>query len=122
MTDKHISKQSMALLRGAMCATEKALPNTDPELIGGFFADLLDLWETGQTLDKKLNELVALRFPEDRDKLYDFLIWISAIQVDMGLFWTRGIRKDLPKLLRALDRLERRNAGKQKRTGRSKRA
>jgi hypothetical protein len=48
--------------------------------------------------------------------LHDALIWIEAIQLDMASFWIGEIKKDLPKLLRALDKLERkRRPRKQKR-------
>jgi hypothetical protein len=99
-------ERSLALMRKAICVVKEALPDTDPELIGGFFADLLDLWETGQKLDKELHRLTKLRFPEDREHLYDILIWISAIQVDMGSYWIGEVKKDIPKLLRALDKSE----------------
>jgi len=90
-------------MRNAISSTKKALPGTDPELIGGFFADLLDLWETGQKLDEQLQELTKLHFPRDRERLHEILIWISAIQIDMAAYWTGEIKKDLPKLLKALD-------------------
>lgn len=105
--DPVLVQQSLQLMRAAIRATKKALPGTDPELIGGFFADLLDLWETGQKLDKQLQKLEGLRFPRDRERLRDILIWISAIQIDMAAYWIGEINKDLPKLLQALDRLDR---------------
>jgi hypothetical protein len=101
-------EQSLLLMRKAICVVKEALPDTDPEVIGGFFADLLDLWETGQKLDKELHNLTKLRFPQDRERLRDILIWISAIQVDMASYWIGEVKKDLPRLLRALDKLERR--------------
>ena len=99
-------EKSLQLMRTATRVFKEALPETDPELIGGFFADLLDLWETGQKLDKELLKLQELRLPEDRERLRDILIWISAIQVDMASYWIDQIRKDLPKLMRELDKLE----------------
>jgi hypothetical protein len=99
-------QRSLYLMRIAIRVVKEALPDTDPELIGGFFADLLDLWETGQKLDKELHNLTKLRFPQDRERLRDILSWISAIQIDMASYWIGEVRKDLPKLLRALDRLE----------------
>jgi hypothetical protein len=107
MTDKDVIKRSLLLMRSCILAVEKALPNTDPELIGGFFADLLDLWETGQQLDRELKKLKKFRFPRDREKLYDVLIWIDAIQVDMASYWIGEVKKDGRKLRRALDKLER---------------
>jgi hypothetical protein len=96
-------QQSLHQMHAAIRAVKEALPDTDPELIGGFFADLLDLWETGQKLDKELHKLTELRFPQDRERLRDILIWISASQIDMASYWIGEIKKDLPKLLRALD-------------------
>ena len=100
----------------AISVLKKALPDTDPELIGGICAHLFDLWETGQTLDKRLKEICKLGFPQDKERLRDALIWIEAIQLDMASFWIGEVKKDLPKLLEALDRLERKpRPGKQKR-------
>ncbi len=109
-------KRSLSLMRVVMRALNRALPDTDRELIGGFCADLFDLWETGQTLEKKLKEICRMRFPRDSKKLYDTLIWVDAIQIDMGSYWIGEVKKDLPKLLRALDKLERKTPSrKQKR-------
>ena len=100
----------------AIRVVKKALPDTDPELVGGFYADLLDLWETGQKLDKELHNLTKLRFPQDRERLRHILLWISAIQIDMASYWIGEVKKDLPKLLTALDKLEGKpRSGKQKR-------
>jgi hypothetical protein len=106
-TDHALIRRSLRLMDRNIRVVKLALPGTDPELIGGFFANLLDLWETGQTLDKKVKEICKLRFPRDRGRLYDVLIWIEAIQVDMASFWIGEIKKDVPNLLRALDRLGR---------------
>jgi hypothetical protein len=106
-TDYALIRRSVRLMRRAIRVVKEALPDTDPDLIGGFFADLLDLWETGQTLDKKLKEICKLRFPRDRERFYDALIWIDAIQVDMASYWIGEVKKDGPKLRRALDGLER---------------
>jgi hypothetical protein len=115
-TDHALIRRSLRLMRRAIRVVGEALPDTDPELIGGFFANLLDLWETGQKLDKKVKEISRLRFPRDRERLYHILIWVDATQVDMASYWTAEVKKDLPKLLRALDRLERKpRPGKQER-------
>jgi hypothetical protein len=106
--DKLIER-SLVLMRKAICVVQEALPDTDPELIGGFFANLLDLWETGQKLDKELHRLAKLQFPQDREHLHDILIWIDAIQIDMGSFWISQVKKDIPKLLRALDKADRKS-------------
>jgi hypothetical protein len=114
-TDHALLERSIHLLRRASSVVKKALPDTDPELIGGFFANLLDLWETGQKLDKELQKLTKLRMPHDRERLRDILLWIEAIQLDMGSFWIREVKKDMSKLYKALDRLERRSVrGNQK--------
>jgi len=112
--DQVLTSQSVLLMRSAIRVFKEALPDTSPELIGGFFADLLDLWETGQRLDKELLKLKELRFPRDREQLRSFLIWISAIQIDMASFWIGGAKKYLPKLLRAVDRLENASSSKPK--------
>ena len=113
--DHVLTRRSVRLMNRAIRVVKEALPDTDTQLIGGFLANLFDLWETGQKLDKELHDLTKLRFPQDRERLEDILIWISAIQVDMASFWIGEVKKDLPKLRQALDRLERNpRPGKQK--------
>ena|SRR5271166_844116 len=107
MTDQDIVHESIVLMSSCIRVVQKALPHTDRKLIGGFFANLLDLWETGQQLDRELRKLKRFRFPQDREKLYGTLIWIDAIQVDMASYWINEVKKDGAKLRRALDRLER---------------
>lgn len=107
--DHALTKRSLDLMRPAIQTLTTALPATDPELIGGIFANLLDLWETGQKLDKELQKLKKLRLPKDRETLRSTLQWIDAIQLDMASYWIDEIKKDLPKLLKALDKLERRS-------------
>ncbi len=94
-------------MRPAIETVKAALPGTDPALIGGVLANLFDLWETGQTLDKKLRKLGKLRLPRDRQSLRNVLQWVEAIQLDMASYWISEIRKDLPEILSALDKLER---------------
>ena len=106
--DHALTQRSLDLMRPAIQTLTTALPATDPELIGGIFANLLDLWETGQKLDKELQKLKKLRLPKDREALRNTLQWIDAIQLDMASYWIEEIKKDLPKLLKALDKLERR--------------
>jgi hypothetical protein len=103
---QEIIKESLELMRAAIEMMKTAMPRTDPELIGGFFANLFDVWETGQELDMKLRELVTLQLPRDAKRVGDILTWVEAIQLDMGSFWIREVKKDLPKLRRAVDRLE----------------
>jgi hypothetical protein len=105
-TDRAVGRASAALMRTAIRVLKTALPDTDPELIGAFLANLLDLWETGQKLEKKLQKLKNLRFPRDQEVLRTVLLWIDAIQVDMASYWIAEVKRDLPKLLRALDKLE----------------
>jgi hypothetical protein len=105
-SDHALRQRSLDLMRPAIHKLTTALPKTDPELIGGILGHLLDLWETGQKLDKELQKLRKLRLPKDREALRNILQWIDAIQVDMASFWIGEIKKDLPKLFRALDHLE----------------
>jgi hypothetical protein len=105
--DHALTQRSLDLMRPAIQTLTTALPTTDPELIGGIFANLLDLWETGQKLDKELQKLTRFRLPKDREALRSALQWIDAIQLDMASYWIAEIKKDLPKLLKALDKLER---------------
>jgi len=105
--DRALMPRSLRLMHKVTDVLKQALPNLDTELIGGFAANLLDLWETGQELDRELNKLAKLRSHHDRERLRDALIWIDAIQVDMGSYWIGEVQKVLPKLLEGLDRQER---------------
>lgn len=106
--DPILEQRSHQLLLGVTRTLESALPNTDRELIGGFCANLLDRWETGQKLNTQLERLVRLRFPKDKEALRDALQWIEAIQLDMASYWIDEVKQDLSKLARALDQSERR--------------
>jgi hypothetical protein len=105
--NRGLVRRSLRLMNGIIHALKKAAPNLPPELVGGFAANLLDLWETGQKLDERLRELSRLHSPRDRERLRDCLIWIDAIQIDMGSYWIEEVEKVLPKILRGLDRQER---------------
>ena len=107
--DHALTQRSLNLMRPGIQMLRTALPTTDPELIGRIFANLLDLWETGQKWDKELQKLKKLRLPKDREALRTTLQWIDAIQLDMASYWIEQVKKDLPKLLMALDKLERRS-------------
>ena len=100
-------KRSRDILIDVIRVLQSALPDSDEELIGGIAANLLDLWETGQELDNQLKRLREMRFPEDREHLRRTLIWIEAIQLDMGAFWISHVKKDISKLLGALDKRKR---------------
>ena len=87
--DRALVQRSLELMRPIIHNLTTALPATDPQLIGGIFADLLDLWETEQKLDRELHKLTKLRLPEDREEVRSTLIWIDAIQLDMASYWIR---------------------------------
>ena len=103
-TDQVLVRESIQLMKASIKAVQMVLPVADSELVSGFFADLLDLWETGQRLDKELRKLAKSGVPCDSKELRKLLIWISAIQVDMASYWINQVRKDIPKLLRELDK------------------
>jgi hypothetical protein len=105
--DQNLAHRSLQLLRRTMHTLEAALPDTDPELIGGLCAHLLDLWETGQKLDNLLKELPKFQLPRDRERMRSALLWIEAIQLDMSSYWIHELKKRLPLFLKALDRRER---------------
>lgn len=105
--DRTLIHRSIRFTGDVVSALKKAMPEVDPELIGSMVAALTDLWETGQTLDKELKKLAKLRLPQDRERLRDTLVWLDAIQVDMASYWIREVRRDLPRLLDALNRQER---------------
>jgi hypothetical protein len=105
--DDVLIRRSLRLMNKTILVLKQAMPNLDAQLVGRFAANLLDLWETGQTLDKTLKDLTRSRCPRDREGLRDALIWIDAIQADMGSYWIGEVKKGLPALLRSLDRQER---------------
>jgi hypothetical protein len=105
-------------MRTAIRALRTALPNTDPRLIGSFLANLLDLWEASQKLEWELQKLSKLRLPRDQETLRSVLIWIDAIQIDLASFWIGEVKRDLPRLLKAMDKLERRSSSINRKNGR----
>jgi hypothetical protein len=105
--DRALVQRSVRFTSDIISALKKAMPNLNPELIGNAVAALTDLWETGQTFDKEMKKLTKLRLPQDRQQLRDTLIWINAIQVDMASYWIQEVRRNMPKLLKALDQQER---------------
>ncbi|MGD0826130.1 MAG: hypothetical protein ABR908_16215, partial [Terriglobales bacterium] len=55
--DHKLMKRSTKLAHRLLLTLKKALPDTDPQLIGDFVAEVSDLWDYGQKLDKTLAEL-----------------------------------------------------------------
>jgi hypothetical protein len=106
--DLHLQRRSARIAANAMRVLKKALPHSDPELIGSVVADLDSLWDTGQKLDQELKRLFRMRFPQHRQHLREFFAFVEAVQIEMVEFWTGNLRRRLPKLLRELDRQERR--------------
>lgn len=105
--DRELQRRSARIVRNMLRSLKSALPDTDPELIGSFVADLDSLWDTGQKLDKELQKLFKMRFPKHREHLREFLAFVEAIQIEMVQFWIGNLRKRVPKLQKALDRQER---------------
>ncbi len=104
--DKRLQRRSARITHNMLVALNKAFPEVDRQLIGDIVADLDSLWDTGQELDKELEKLFRMRFPQHRNHLREFLAFIQATQIDMVEFWIGNLRKRIPKLLKALDRQE----------------
>ena len=80
------------------------MPNTDPELIGDFVADVEDLWEYGKRLDENLRILRRMRFLQHYEHLWEILMDIRYSQCGESSAHIAGLRKSLPRLLKALER------------------
>jgi hypothetical protein len=83
---------------------KKALPKTNPQLIGDVVAHLSSMWDAGQKLDKNLRTLGELRSPQDLANLKDVLLDIEVIQLDYVRFWTSLLKKTIPRLRKAAER------------------
>jgi len=105
--DTQLQGHSARMAQQTQVALQKAFPDTDPLFIGDVVADLNSLWDLRQKLDKDLERLFRMRFPQHRNHLRSFLIDIGVRQLDEGTYLIRRLRKRLPKLLKDLDRLER---------------
>ena len=112
--DHKLVKRSTNLAHRLLLSLKKALPETDPQLIGDFVAEVSDLWDYGQKLDKTLNEISHMRFPQHREHMREALVAIEVQQFDYALDCIKGLQKTLPKLKQGLDR--------QPKTGRPKSA
>jgi hypothetical protein len=120
--DTQIQRRSGHIVHKMLVSFKKAFPGVDAQLIGGTVADLDSLWDTGQKLDKELNKLFQMRFPQHRNHLREFLAFIEATQIEMAEFWIGNLRKRIPKLHKALDQQERTERGRaRKKNAREKR-
>ena len=102
--DHKLIKRSTKLAHRLLISLKKALPETDPQLIGDFVAEVSDLWDYGQKLDKTLTELCNLQLPKHREQMRQALVAIEVQQFDYALDCIQGLQKTLPKIKRALDR------------------
>jgi hypothetical protein len=102
--DHDLVKRSSKLAHRLLMSLEKALPKTDPQLLGDFVAQVSDLWDYGQKLDKTLTELCNLRLPKHQEQMEQALVAIEVQQFDYALDCIHGLQKTLPKIKRALDR------------------
>jgi len=102
--DHKLMKRSTKLAHRLLLTLKKALPDTDPQLIGDFVAEVSDLWDYGQKLDKTLAELCDMQIPKHQEQMREALVAIEVQQFDYALDCVRGLQKTLPKIKRALDR------------------
>lgn len=99
--DHKLVNRSTNLSHRLLLSLKKALPETDPQLIGDFVAEVSDLWDYGQKLDTTLKELCDMRLPQH---MGEALVAIEVQQFDYALDCIKGLQKTLPKLKQALDR------------------
>jgi len=86
-----------------MASLRSALPDTDPEFIGGIVADLDDLWEYGQRLDNHFSVLFRMTFPRDQEQLRELILQIEHEQLDESWAHLVRLKKSFPKLLKELE-------------------
>ncbi len=115
--DHKLMKRSTKLAHRLLLSLKKALPETDPQLIGDFVAEVSDLWDYGQKLDKTLTELCNMQFPRHHERMREALVAIEVQQFDYALDCIRGLQKTLPKIKRALDHRTGSPAHRHKRNG-----
>jgi hypothetical protein len=92
----------------------RALPETDRQLIGDFVAEVTDLWGYGQKLDKTLTQLCEMRLPQHLKHMEDAFLNIEVDQCYNALDCIQGLQKSLPKLKRGLEKREKELAGRRK--------
>lgn len=96
--DEERRQRSMRLVGGLMRSLKRAFPEVNPQLIGDIVADLDDLWDYGQELDRDLWALCKIRLPRDRDALQSLLTGIEVQQFDYARDCIERLHKNLPKL------------------------
>ncbi len=111
--DTKLVKRSTELAHRLLLSVKKALPKADPQLLGDFVAEVSDLWDYGQKLDKILKEVCDMRLPQHQEHLREALVAIEVQQFDYALDSIKGLQKTLPKLKQALDR-QARNGGRRR--------
>ncbi len=102
--DTKLVKRSTDLAHRLVLTLKKALPETDQQLLGDFVAEVSDLWDYGQKLDKILKEVCDMRLPQHQERLREALVAIEVQQFDYALDCIKGLQKTLPKLKQAIDR------------------
>ncbi|MFI5113014.1 MAG: hypothetical protein ACHP9S_09325 [Terriglobales bacterium] len=112
--DHKLTKRHVQLAHCLLLSLNKALPDTDRQLIGDFVAEVTDLWDYGQELDKTLKELCEMRLPQHSERMREALVGIEVTQFDYALDCIKGLQKSLPKLKQALDRQAKKSAGRRK--------
>jgi hypothetical protein len=111
--DHKLMERSTNLAHRLLLTLKKALPETDPQLIGDFVAEVSDLWDYGQKLDKTLTELCNMQIPKHQEHMREALVAIEVQQFDYALDCIKGLQKTLPKLKQALDR-QAKNGGRRR--------
>ncbi len=72
------------------------------EVIGAIVADLDDLWEYGQHLDRDLKALCKMRLPQHRDEMQKIIVGLDVEQFDYAKDCIERLHNNLPKLDRVL--------------------
>jgi hypothetical protein len=109
--DGKLMKRSTDLAHRLLLSLQKALPGANHQVVGDFVAEVSDLWDYGQKLDRTLKELCAMHLPQQRERMREALVSIEVQQFDYALDCIKGLQKTLPKLKQALDR-HAKNAGR----------
>jgi hypothetical protein len=98
------AKKAARQSHGISAAFRAASPNSSTKLVGRIVANLLNTQGHGEELEHQLKEIGAMKFPRDRAALRSLLIELEEVLLYHGRISIEELRRDVPRLLRDLDR------------------
>jgi hypothetical protein len=104
------AKKAARQSHGISEAFRAASPNSSTKLVGRIVANLLNTQGHGEELEHQLKEIGAMKFPRDRAALRSLLIELEEVLIYHGRISIEQLRRDVPRLLRDLDRTSARSS------------